>query len=189
VYLLPDLIGEFCASGAALPALTIGSNPAIAAALDMGALDVALLEWWDGRAGFHSIRWREESIVGIAAPDHPWADLPAISIAKLAGVSLIGGEIGTGTGRILRDHLGSAHKLQPPIIELSSTEAVKRAVCAGLGVSVVMKLAVREEEISGRLIVRPLTPRLNKLLYLVWRDGITTSHPLIAFLHAGSTTQ
>lgn len=187
VYVLPGLMRDFRATGAALPALMIASNPAVAAGLDSAELDVALMEWWDGRAGVRAERWRDEPIVAIAPVGHPWAALAAVSLAKLAAAPLIGGEPGTGTGRLLREHLGASRNLPAPVIELGSTEAVKRAVMAGLGTSVVLALAVCEEAAAGRLIARPLKPALRKPLHLVWRDGVPESHPLIAFLRGAAT--
>jgi DNA-binding transcriptional LysR family regulator len=189
IYLLPDLTRDFGAAGAPLPALTIASNPSIAAALDDAEIDVALMEWWDDRPGFRAERWREEPVLAIAAPDHPWATQAHVSRAKLAAEPLIGGEPGTGTGRILRHYLGETRTLPRPLIELGSTEAVKRAVMAGLGNSIVLALAVTEEVRAGRLVARPLKPGLRKPLYLVWREGVPLNHPLIVHLRRAAAIQ
>jgi DNA-binding transcriptional LysR family regulator len=102
---------------------------------------------------------------------------------------LIGGEPGTGTGRILRNCLCDGRAPARPIAELGSTEAVKRAVIAGFGVSVVLALAVSEEAKSGRLVARPLKPALRKPLYLIWREDVPASHPLIAHLRHAAALQ
>jgi DNA-binding transcriptional LysR family regulator len=67
---------------------------------------------------------------------------------------------------------------------LGSTEAVKRAVAAGLGVSVVLRLSVAEQRMGShdRLIVKPLQPALHKPLHLVWRSGLTARHALLSHL-------
>ncbi len=189
VYLLPELLRDYRAGASEMPKLTIGPNPAIAAALEQAEIDLAVMEWWDGRPGFHAERWREEPIVAIAPVHHGWASETSISRTKLAAEALIGGEAGTGTGRILRDHLGEMRPLQRPVVELGSTEAVKRAVIAGLGVSVVLALAVVEEAKAGRLVARPLKPALRKPLYLIWRDDISPRHPLLAYLRQAGAMQ
>ena len=144
--------------------------------------EIALMEWWDGRPGFHAEPWRAEPILAITPVHHSWAAETSISRAKLVTEPLIGGEPGTGTGRILRDYLGQSRPLPRPVVELGSTEAVKRAVIAGLGASVVLALAVVEETKTGRLIARPLKPALHKPLYLIWREDVPVHHPLIVYL-------
>lgn len=186
VYVLPALMGAFAAGRTPVPPLSIAPNPAIAAALDRAEIDLALMEWWDSRPGFHAERWRDEEVVAIAALDHPWAGERSVSAEDLAAAPLIGGEPGTGTGRLLRHHFGGTRALPQPVLGLGSTEAVKRAVMAGLGVSVVLALSVVEEVRNGRLIARPLTPKLRKPLWLIWRKDLPTAHPLIAFLRAGA---
>ena len=57
------------------------------------------MEWWDERPGFVSRVWRSEEMVVIVAPDHPWVDRPVE--CRVQGVPMLGGEPGTGTGRIL----------------------------------------------------------------------------------------
>ncbi len=182
IYLLPELMRDYRAAASALPKLTVGSNPAIAAALEQAEIDIALMEWWDGRPGFHAEPWRAEPILAITPVHHSWAAETSISRAKLVTEPLIGGEPGTGTGRILRDYLGQSRPLPRPVVELGSTEAVKRAVIAGLGASVVLALAVVEETKTGRLIARPLKPALHKPLYLIWREDVPVHHPLIVYL-------
>lgn len=170
VYVLPALIRDFAAAGGAVPPLAIASNPATAAALERAEIDLALMEWWDDRPGFFAERWRHEAVVAIAAPGHAWAAEPFVSIEDLAVAPLIGGEPGTGTGRLLRHHLTGTRELPQPVLKLGSTEAVKRAVMARLGVSVVLALSVLEEKHNGSLVVRPLKPALQKPLWLIWRN-------------------
>ena len=190
VYLLPELMRDYrAAAPEAMPKVTIGTNPAIAAALEQAEIDVALMEWWDGRSGFHAEPWRAEPVLAIAPADHPWSREKSITRARLMAEPLIGGEPGTGTGRILRHHLGAGRTLPRPIAELGSTEAVKRAVIAGLGASVVLGLAVAEEAKSGRLVARPLKPALRKPLYLIRREDIAARHPLIAHLRRAAALQ
>lgn len=182
IYILPGLLRDFQRQGGEPPALTIGSNPTVVASLERAEVDAALLEWWDGRDGFDWQPWRSEPFVVIVAPDHPLGRARSISREDLARLPLIGGEDGTGTGRILRDYFaGSA--LPNVTMRLGSTEAVKRAVEAGLGASLVLACAVEQEVREGRL--RAVTLReqpLEKSLRLVWRQDWPREEPLIAFL-------
>jgi DNA-binding transcriptional LysR family regulator len=183
IYVLPDLMRAFADAGHVPPPLVIGDNPTTAARLDAGEIDVALMEWWDDRPGFVSEPWRTEPIVAIAPVGHAWSSLDAIPLAALASAPLIGGESGTGTGRLLRTHVDPSVPMPRPVLELGSTEAVKRGVAAGLGVSVVLALTVVREVRDGQLLARPLLPALTKTLHLVRRADLVMD-PLFDFLLA-----
>ena len=69
----------------------------------------------------------------------------------MIGERLLGGEPGTGTSRVLQQYFGNNAQSIGVSIQLGSTEAVKRAVQAGLGISLVMASAVELESREGRL--------------------------------------
>ncbi len=99
---------------------------------------------------------------------------------------LIGGEEGTGTGRVLRNYFAEGD--MPTIsMRLGSTEAVKRAVEAGLGVSLVLDCAVEQEVREGRLWAISLRDApLQKSLCLVWREDLPNDEPLLLHLIAAA---
>jgi DNA-binding transcriptional LysR family regulator len=78
--------------------------------------------------------------------------------------------LGPAPGRLLESYFADG---TPPRIalQLGSTEAVKEAVKAGLGVSLVLRSAVAEEVRNGSLRAIPIQrPALEKDLYVIWRD-------------------
>lgn len=183
IYLLSGHVKEFLdgpqARGAQLD-VRIDRNPVIAQQLDAGEIDVAVMEWWDGRAGFEARPWRQEELVVIVPPDHPWAGECSLSHTELAGVPLLGGEPGTGTGRILSSCFGE--KELTVGMQLGSTDAVKQWVKAGLGVSIVLAGTVAEEIRAGTLVSIAIEGGcLRKALYVVWRDTLTSAHPARRF--------
>ena len=111
-----------------------------------------------------------------ADPWHPqfcWAGLPALPAEHLRGAPMIGGESGTGTGRILRGALGAVGRELRVVCELGSTEAVKQAVKAGRGVSIVFANAVVDEVKAGSLVALHLEGLdLAKDLYVAHRDNL-----------------
>jgi DNA-binding transcriptional LysR family regulator len=131
--------------------LTIAPNPEIAERLQEGSLDVGVMEWWDDRPGFVAYPWRRENMVVIVAPDHPWTRKGAVSKDELLATPLIGGEPGTGTATLMRKVFGSLAEHLRTSLTLGSTEAVKAAVKAKLGVSLVLAAAVRDELAAGTL--------------------------------------
>ncbi len=182
VYLLPDLLRHYQTSGGIAPNVAIASNPDIVAQLVRTEVDMALLEWWDGRAGFQWQPWLTEDLVVIVPPNHPLSRRPSISRAELATLPLIGGEQGTGTGRLLRACF-SGQKMPDVVMQLGSTEAVKRAVEAELGVSIVLSCTASKEVQEGRLCALQIEGEpLQKSLQLVWRDDMPASEPFLAYL-------
>lgn len=150
--------------------LTIDRNPVIRAQLEAGELDLALTEWWIPHERWQAQVWKREQVVLIVAPQHPLASRGAITRAELAALPLLGGEPGTGTGRLLAAYLGADLAQLKVDRQLGSTEAVKRAVRAGLGVSIVLASAVVDETRAGELCAIPLCdPPLHKELFLIAR--------------------
>lgn len=158
--------------------LHIHQNPVVMEKLEAGEVDVAAMEWWDGRAGYVARLWRSEELVVIVAPDHPWAELPHIPHALLKGAPILGGEPGTGIGRLLARYFGEELRELKVTMQLGSTEAVKRWVKAGLGVSLVLAGTVATERREGTLAAIPLEGEpLRKDLYVIWRDSLAADSP------------
>lgn len=148
--------------------LWIGPNPAVAERLTVGCVDIGVMEWWDGRDGFRAITWRQEPLVVIVPPEHRWAQRRMISAEDLAEETLLGGEAGSGTGTLLRQKLGPIANGLRTISGLGSTEAVKRSVRAGQGISIVLSSAVQDELCHGQLVALQISEiELVKDIYLI----------------------
>ena len=168
-YLLPNILSAYRSQTAA-PAieLLIGTNTDAAHHIESGTADIALMEWWDGRSGFDAQIWAREDLVVIVASSHPWAARQSIRKDDLFGETLIGGEAGTGTGHLLQELFGASSKDLKVGLTLGSTAAVKEAVKAGLGISIVMSGSVREDAANGFLVPLPFAnATLVKDLYAV----------------------
>ena len=88
---------------------------------------------------------------------------------ELAVTPLILREEGSGTRQVLDTALGG---LARPLIELSSTTAVKASAVGGAGPAVLSELAVGEELATRRLVCVPLDGvRLDRELRAVWPVG------------------
>ena len=160
----------------------IYQNPTVADKLAAGDVDVAAMEWWDGRPGYVARLWRHEELVVIVPPTHPWATLSSLPRDMLKGVPLLGGESGSGTGRILANYFGVDAPELKAGMQLGSTDAVKQWVKAGLGISLVLAGSVIEEIQAGLLVSIPLEDGgPKKSLYIIWRDSLTEDHPAHRF--------
>jgi len=182
-YLLQAVLAAFQAVDPLKVDLWVGPNQDVAERLTNGGADVALMEWWSDRPGFCQRSWRKEPLVLIVAPDHPWATRIAVDPSELASQTLLGGEPGTGTNTALRKALGPIADRLTAISGLGNTEAVKRAVRAGRGVSLVIAAAVTDEVKAGQLVALPLSGvDLVKELKIICPVGLPQTAPASRFV-------
>ncbi|SKA15673.1 DNA-binding transcriptional regulator, LysR family [Enhydrobacter aerosaccus] len=185
IYLLPVLMKKLSDACGQPIELKIGSNPEIADQLESGEIDVGLMEWWDERPGFEATPWNRQSLVVIVPRTHPWARRKMVSIEELVGKPLVGGEPGSGTGTLLRKALGASSSQLRTTYQLGSTDAVKAAVKAGLGISLVMESSVREEVRHRSLVALELEDvDLAKELQSIIPANLPSSSPSRAFVSA-----
>jgi len=113
--------------------------------------------------------WKD-TLVLVASKDHP-AARPR-TITDLAELPFIGREVGSGTRSIIETRLKTAaHGSGLRVVsEMGSSEAVKEAVLAGLGVSILSVHAIRRELEQGLLTSMswPGFP-LERDIFMVWK--------------------
>lgn len=176
IYLLPRLLTPEIE-------LRLGTNPEMLARLAIGEIDLAVTEWWDDRPGYEAQPWHEEPLLGIVPPGHRFAGRRAVPLARFLAEPLIGGEPGTGTGRLLAEALGERAAALRVVRQMGSTEGVKRAVAAGLGVSIVLACAVRDELAAGTLAAVSLSGgSLVRRFYAVLARDVPADAPARRFL-------
>lgn len=163
----------------------IGTNQEVLDQLSAGTVDVAVTEWWDQRPGYEATPWRDEPLIVVIGPDHRWAGRVSVAIDELADETLLGGEPATGTGTLLHQILGADAARLPTAVSLGSTAAVKAAVHAGLGVSLVLAAAAEADVAAGRLRTLSLDgPPLRKTIWVSHRRALVASDPAAAFTRA-----
>lgn len=153
--------------------ITCATNPEIAEQLSVGAIDIAAMEWPVPARGVAVRPWRVEPMVVIVPSDHRLAKSRSLTVDQLLELDLIGGEPGSGTGTLLRQALGRRSAKLRVTHNLRNTEAVKSAVEAGLGCSIVLARAVREEVAAGQIAM--LTVRgvkLEKTFHIAFPEGL-----------------
>jgi len=184
VYLLQPLVQAFTSAKPSVGPIDIriGTNPETARRLEDAEVDIALMEWWDDRPGFEAAVWRREKLVVIVPPEHPWATRKSVDKALLLREPMIGGEPGTGTARLLQKTFGIDAGVLKIGLQLGSTEAVKQAVRAGLGISVTLESAVRDEVRAGKLqALRVKETPLAKPLFSIFPAELSTASPAAQF--------
>jgi DNA-binding transcriptional LysR family regulator len=91
-------------------------------------------------------------LVVVARSDHPLAGAKGIAFARLAAEPFLMREPGSGT-RMVAQKLFERHGLAPKIrMELSTNEAIREEILAGLGVSILSRYSVGLEAADARLV-------------------------------------
>lgn len=120
----------------------------------------------------------DNELVLITAPDDPLAratePVPAASIAERTWLLR---EEGSGT-RAFNEQFLADHEMRPPVLTLGSNGAIKQAVRAGLGVSLVSRLAVALELDAGLLAAIPVTG-IPSRRWFVHRSDVGPVRPLV----------
>ena len=115
----------------------------------------------------------------VVGRDHSWAGRGEITVAELAGESLVFREPGSGTGKSVLEALALVG-LNPAGLRikavLGSNEAIKQAVMGGVGVSFVSDLSVQQELARGELATVSVEGVvIVRRFYLAVRSGRTLS--------------
>jgi len=92
-----------------------------------------------------------ERLVLITPPDHELTHKRIISFKDLNGQKMIMREKGSGTMEIIERELKKHRVSVETVMELGSNEAIKQAVEAGLGVSIISSNVVKLEDKQGRI--------------------------------------
>lgn len=150
--------------------LHAGNSAAVAERLLADEADLGFVEGLTVPTGLDSVVIAHDNLIVVTAPGHAWSRRRRpLDAAELAATPLILREKGSGTRQVLDAALGG---LARPLIELSSTTAVKAAAVSGAGPAVLSELAVGEELSMRRLVGIPLAGvSLARDLRAVWPTG------------------
>ncbi|TGG96104.1 LysR family transcriptional regulator [Natronospirillum operosum] len=131
-------------------------------------LDIGMIEGEVNHPDLELIPWQNDELVIICAPDHPWAGRPWLTDEDLVRARWILRESGSGTRQAFdRAMHGLLAQFEPPL-ELQHTEAIKRAVEAGLGLGCLSRLTLQEAFARGSLVPLPVPQRpMDRQFYLV----------------------
>lgn len=121
-------------------------------------------------------------LVMIMPPGHRLGAGEAVAVGDLADENLVLTEEGCTYRAFLLQGLKSAGVPYQKACEFGSLEAIKQCVRHGLRVALLPRLAVRAEEESGQLIVRPLSDAPPFATQLIWHKKKWLSQPLRDFM-------
>jgi DNA-binding transcriptional LysR family regulator len=149
-------------------ALRVANTAQIAAQVAGFELDVGLIEGELSHPELDIRPWREDELIAFCAPDHPLAKRYRLNDDDLLAATWILREPGSGTRQTFDRAL---HGLLPQLkvlLELEHTEAIKRAVEAGLGIGCLSRITLRDAFQRGSLVALDIPRRdLRRHFYFV----------------------
>jgi DNA-binding transcriptional LysR family regulator len=184
-YLLPPLLGRFKRKypGIEVTLEILNSQQVEQRLLEYQQLDLGVMEQPVVEESLYSETFGEEELVVIVPPEHPLAERDVLLAADLRGERFIQREPGSGTRTLLDEEFVRLNVKVKPVMELGSTAAVKEAVAAGLGISVVAGRAIRLEISAGLLKALPCPDlRLTRGIRYVYHKDRRLSRAASAFL-------
>ena len=166
IYLLPKVLRDLRQRFPALEiVVSTGNTPDMLRAIEENRIDVALVTL-PAAGRMLDVRPVLDDEFVLVAPRG--TKLPReITAAELAKLPLVQYEPGANTRRVVDDWALRAGRPLKAVMELGSVEAMKELVGAGLGCSVLPRMALRGKH--EPFVVRSLKPRLYRKLALVLR--------------------
>jgi len=155
-YILPALIGQFKTKYPDISiSLRVGSSQQVSGWVEEGRVEIGVV---GARPASRMLVARElmaDRMVIVVPADHPWSRRESVTLAEIRAEPLVLRERGSGTREALERALAEAGTDLTAFRvagEMGSTQAVKQAVRAGIGVTLISKLAV-EDECRARLLI------------------------------------
>lgn len=132
--------------------LTVENTATITEKVRNFELDIGLIEGELHDESIDVMPWRDDELSLFCAPDHPLAGRPELSDEDLRRADWIVREAGSGTRQGFEHAM---HGLLPDLrlrLELQHTEAIKRAVEAGLGIGCLSRITLEDAFRRGSLL-------------------------------------
>jgi len=182
-YFMPKLIAAFCARHAKVQVRLLVSNQTqILESLSTSNRDLAIMGQPPDDAELEARAFLDNPLVVIAAPGHPLAAKRNVTLKRLEREAFISREPDSGTRKATERHFSRHSREFHSVMEMSSNEAIKQAVEAGLGLGVVSLHTLELELALQRLVILDVERfPIIRQWYVVHRKGKRLSAVAAAF--------
>jgi DNA-binding transcriptional LysR family regulator len=185
IYLLPPALRRFRARYPETEVVIVtGNAAAITRAVVANELDVGIVSLPVRDRELVVTPFFHDELVAIAAREPRWRRVRSVDAPTLAGYPLILFEAGATLRRVIDGWFHRAAVAPRSPMELGNTEAIKKLVEAGLGLSVTSWFSVEAEVRQRVLTAIRLTPPLERQIGLVRRRDKPRTPALDAFVSA-----
>ncbi len=170
-YMLPGLLGGFKQQFPDVQIrLRVANTDAVVAMVADNSIDLGVVEGEVDNQLLRVEHCQQDELQVIVRPDHVLSAQKSVKPSDLVDYPFIHREDGSGTRSVIEryfsEHGVDENTLNRPF-ELGSTEAIKGAVQAGVGITIVSRATLSKELALGHLKALPLAPRLMRPFYFV----------------------
>lgn len=182
-YIAPYLLAAFARLHPQLKvSMDVTNREALLHQLADNEVDLAVMGRPTEELALDATAFLDNPLVVIAPPGHPLARHPQISLQDLAEYPFIIREAGSGTRSAAERFFSKAGVSLQTSMEMSSHEAIKHAVRAGMGLGIASLHTIREEVTAGHLVILAVQGLpIQRHWYLVHRQGKRLSAAAQAF--------
>ena len=125
--------------------LDVSNRESVLSQLAANSIDLAIMGQVPEGLGLEATRFMDNPLVVIAPPDHPLTRKKRISVNELATESFLVREAGSGTRGAMERFFAAKGLEIRTSMEMSSNEAIKQAVQAGLGLGILSQQTLEME--------------------------------------------
>lgn len=165
-YMLPALLGDFKAKYPEVSIrLQVANTDGIVSMVENNVIDLGVVEAPVTNKNLVVENCRMDKMVLIVPPGHELADKESVPISDLTKFPYICREEGSGTREVMLEAVTKAGANPQDlniVMELGSPEAVKGAVEAGMGISILSRATIEKELKLGSLIAVDLDMPLER---------------------------
>jgi len=165
-YMLPALLGDFKAQYPDVNVrLKVSNTDGIVKMVENNVIDLGVVEAPVANKNLAVELCKRDQLVAIVPPSHDLASESSIDIRKVLQYPYICREEGSGTREVVVEYLqnmGLSSNELDIIMELGSPEAIKGAVEANIGITILSKATLAKEIKLGTLIAIPLDPPIAR---------------------------
>ena len=151
-YYLPYLLGEFQRRYPQINvSLKVTNRNQVLQHLENNEYQLAILTQIPDDPKYQAIPFLENPLVMGAPPGHRLTGEKCIPLEELKEESYVFREMGSGT-RMVMERILAEKQIRPRIaMELGTNEAVKQAIMAGIGISLISRLSLKTELPMGKI--------------------------------------
>jgi len=153
-YFIPRLLASFIEQHPDVkPRLTVANRETVLNRYKFSEDDLFIMGQVPNSLAAKSYPVLDHELVVVASPDHPLSGKKNIPIKQIINEHFLMREMGSGTRQAV-EQLFAEHDLSiEPHMELGSSEAIKQAVMAKLGISVLSRQNIRLELAGNHIVV------------------------------------
>ncbi|WP_122859527.1 LysR family transcriptional regulator, partial [Pseudomonas viridiflava] len=177
-YVLPQIVAALRTSAPSLRVdMDIGNSALIARKVAQFEIDMGMIEAPCHLPELIAEPWLVDEMVIVAGRDHPLAVQKQVSLSDLQHAEWLLREPGSGTrGEVEHLLLRHLHDLED-MRQMGSSEAIKRTLAQGIGISCLSRRVVADLLASGELQIlnSPLPPLTRRFLLIRHRDKFVST--------------